>query len=36
MKPSKTMITVIVTAVVVIMFADKINALPLVNKIPKF
>lgn len=28
--------TVIITAVVVIMFADKINALPLVNKIPKF
>jgi hypothetical protein len=27
---------VIVTAVVVIMFADKINGLPLVNKIPKF
>jgi hypothetical protein len=36
MKPSKTMITVLVTAVVVIMFADKINSLPLVNKIPKF
>lgn len=36
MKPSKTVITVIVTAIVVIMFADKINSLPLVNKIPKF
>jgi hypothetical protein len=31
----KTMVTVLITAVVVIMFADKINALPLVNKIPK-
>lgn len=36
MKPSKTVITVLVTAIVVIMFADKINGLPLVNKIPKF
>jgi hypothetical protein len=36
MKPSKTMITVIVTALVVIMFSDKISALPGVNKIPKF
>lgn len=32
----RTVVTVVVTAVVVIMFADKINALPLVNKIPKF
>lgn len=32
----KTVITVLVTAVIVIMFADKINSLPGVNKIPKF
>lgn len=32
----KTMITVAVTAVVVLMFSDKITQLPLVNKIPKF
>lgn len=32
----RTMITVAVTAIVVIMFADKIKALPLVSKIPTF
>lgn len=32
----KTAIIVIATAIVVIMFADKINGLPLVNKIPRF
>lgn len=32
----KTMITVGVTAVVVIAFSDKIATLPLVNKIPRF
>lgn len=32
----KTVITVVVTAVIVLMFADKINALPGVNKIPRF
>jgi hypothetical protein len=36
MKPSKTVVTVLVTAIVVLMFADKINALPLVNKLPRF
>lgn len=32
----KTLITVAVTAIVVIAFSDKISQLPLVNKIPKF
>jgi hypothetical protein len=32
----KTVITVVVTAIAVIMFADKIATLPLVNKIPRF
>jgi hypothetical protein len=32
----KTVVTVLVTAVVVLMFADKINSLPMVNKIPRF
>jgi hypothetical protein len=36
MKPSKTVMTVLITAVVVLMFADKINALPFVSKIPRF
>lgn len=36
MKPSKTVITVLITAIVVIMFSDKISALPLVSSIPKF
>jgi hypothetical protein len=31
----KTLMTVGITAVVVIAFYDKINALPLVNKIPR-
>lgn len=32
----KTVVTVLVTTVVVLMFADKINSLPMVNKIPRF
>jgi hypothetical protein len=32
----KTAMTIAITAIVVIMFADKIAALPLVNKIPRF
>lgn len=32
----KTMITVAVTVVLTLMFADKIKALPGVNKIPTF
>jgi hypothetical protein len=32
----KTVITVVVTAVIVLMFSDKINSLPGVNKIPRF
>lgn len=32
----KTVITVVITAVVVLMFSDKINSLPGVNKIPRF
>ena len=32
----KTIMIVVATAVIVIMFSSKIEALPLVNKIPKF
>lgn len=32
----KTVVVVIVTAVVVLMFSDKINSLPGVSKIPRF
>jgi hypothetical protein len=32
----KTVITVLVTAAIVIMFSDKINSLPGVSKLPKF
>lgn len=33
---NKQVITVLVTAVIVLMAADKLRALPLVNKLPTF
>jgi hypothetical protein len=33
---NKQMVTVLVTALIVLMAADKIRALPLVNKLPTF
>lgn len=36
MPNKRTLVIVVVTAVVVLMFADKLGSLPLVNKIPKF
>lgn len=34
--PKGKIVTVAVTALIVIMFYDKIESLPLVNKIPRF